>query len=94
MKNFKTVISKASLFFFLILIFQFSSLLKTHAQYPGISDDIAKHRKGTLIIQAKRGGKVTVEQLSHEFWFGCAISNGFVGARCLKMMSGTMVKNF
>lgn len=90
MKNFKTVISKASLFFFLILIFQFSSLLKTHAQYPGISDDIAKHRKGTLIIQAKRGGKVTVEQLSHEFWFGCAISNGFVGGS----MSENDVRNY
>lgn len=90
MKNFKTVISKASLFFFLILIFQFSSLLKTHAQYPGISDDIAKHRKGTLIIQAKRGDKVTVEQLSHEFWFGCAISNGFVGGS----MSENDVRNY
>ncbi|MEO5601605.1 MAG: endo-1,4-beta-xylanase [Cyclobacteriaceae bacterium] len=79
MKNFKTVISKGSLGFFLILIFQFSSLPKTHGQYPGINDDINKHRKGTLIIQAKRGDRVTVEQLDHEFWFGCAISNGFVG---------------
>lgn len=90
MKNFKTIISKASLGFFLILIFQFPSLLKTHAQYPGISDDIAKHRKGTLIIQAKRGDKVTVEQLSHEFWFGCAISNGFVGGS----MSENDVRNY
>ena len=90
MKNFKTVISKASLFFFLILIFQFSSLLKTHAQYPGINDDSNKHRKGTLIIQAKRGDKVTVEQLSHEFWFGCAISNGFVGGS----MSENDVRNY
>jgi GH35 family endo-1,4-beta-xylanase len=51
---------------------------KAMAQYPKIDDDIAKHRKGELIVKAKPGDKVTIEQLSHEFWFGCAISNGFV----------------
>ena len=52
--------------------------LKTKAQYNGIEDDIAKHRKGELIVKAKPGDKVTVEQLRHEFWFGAAIANGFV----------------
>lgn len=51
------------------------------AQYPAINDDIAKHRKGELLIKAKPGDKVTVEQLSHEFWFGCAISNSLAGGR-------------
>ncbi len=55
------------------------------AQYPGISDDIARYRKGVLTVRAKPGDAVMVEQLSHEFWFGCAISNGFV--------SGSMPEN-
>lgn len=36
---------------------------------------IDKHRKGELIILAKPGEKIMIEQLSHEFWFGCALSN-------------------
>ena len=50
------------------------------AQYPGITDDIARHRKGVLTVRAKPGDAVMVEQLGHEFWFGCAISNGFVSS--------------
>jgi len=52
-------------------------LVPAYAQYEGINNDIAKNRKGTLIIKAKKGQKVIVEQLQHEFWFGAAISNGF-----------------
>jgi endo-1,4-beta-xylanase len=58
-----------------ILLF---TCLETRAQYPGIDDDIARYRKGMLTIKAGPGDAVTVEQLRHEFWFGCAISNGFV----------------
>lgn len=36
---------------------------------------INENRKGVLTIVAKPGSKVMVEQLSHEFWFGCAITN-------------------
>lgn len=50
-----------------------------YGQYPGIDDSIAKYRKGEIVVKAKRGDKVTIEQLSHEFWFGCAISNSIVG---------------
>jgi GH35 family endo-1,4-beta-xylanase len=52
-----------------------------HAQFTGINDDIARHRKGQLVIQAKPGAKITIEQQSHEFWFGCAISNSLAGGR-------------
>ncbi len=48
------------------------------AQYPGINDSIAKYRKGEITIKAKRGSQVNVEQLKHEFWFGCAIPNSLV----------------
>jgi len=59
--------------FLLILII----LKVAFAQYDGINDNIARHRKGTLIIKAKRGSLVVVEQVKHEFWFGAAISNQF-----------------
>lgn len=32
-------------------------------------------RKGTFHIQGKPGERVEIVQLSHEFWFGCAISS-------------------
>ena len=62
---------------FLILILQ-GSFLQTQAQYAGIDEDITKHRKGKLEVKAKPGARVSIEQLRHEFWFGCAIANGFV----------------
>jgi endo-1,4-beta-xylanase len=62
---------------FLILVCQ-GWVQEIRAQYSGIEDDIAKHRKGELVIKAERGAKVKVEQLRHEFWFGCAIANGFI----------------
>ena len=61
-----------------ILQFIFTGLF---SQYPGIENDIAKLRKGELIIKAKPGAKISVEQLRHEFWFGCAITNGMVSDR-------------
>ena len=36
---------------------------------------IEEHRKGSLHIKGKPGEMVKVEQLKHEFWFGCAISS-------------------
>ncbi|HNR05963.1 MAG TPA: endo-1,4-beta-xylanase [Saprospiraceae bacterium] len=53
--------------------------LSVQAQYPGIADDINRHRKGVLKVRANPGDMVTVEQLRHDFWFGCALSNGFGG---------------
>lgn len=46
------------------------------AQNSEIDKSIASTRKGELIIKAKHGTQVTVEQVSHEFWFGCAIPDG------------------
>ncbi len=36
---------------------------------------IRQHRMGTLVVQTRPGAKVTVEQVRHEFWFGCALPN-------------------
>ena len=69
-----------------------------HAQYATINADIAKYRKGELIIRAQPGDQVTVEQRSHEFWFGCAISNGLAGGHWsdedLKKYKEHFLKNF
>jgi endo-1,4-beta-xylanase len=61
-----------------------------YAQYPGIENDIARHRMGEITVQAKPGDNVTVEQLRHEFWFGAALSNGFGSGR----MSESDYKNY
>jgi GH35 family endo-1,4-beta-xylanase len=48
------------------------------AEKSQMEQSIDRNRKGSLIIKAKPGDKVHVEQVSHEFWFGCAIPNSFV----------------
>jgi GH35 family endo-1,4-beta-xylanase len=62
-----------------IFLLDYTCPIKIKAQYPGINDSIAKYRKGELMIRTKRGARVTVEQLRHEFWFGCAIPNSLAG---------------
>ncbi len=48
------------------------------AQKSEMEQSIDRNRKGELVIKAKRGANVKVEQIAHEFWFGCAIPNSFV----------------
>ena len=52
-----------------------------YGQNKDLNSQIDKHRKGKLIVRGKPGDKVIVEQLSHQFWFGCAISNGMVAGQ-------------
>ena len=40
-----------------------------------IDPAIAAVRMGELTVKAKKGEKIAIEQLRHQFWFGCAISN-------------------
>ena len=79
MENLHLSINKLIICYFTISLFQITFLPESDAQYPGINESISKYRKGELIIKAKPGDKVFVEQLSHEFWFGCAISNSIAG---------------
>lgn len=39
------------------------------------------HRKGEIVVKAKPGSKIQIEQQEHEFWFGCAISDGIFNGR-------------
>ena len=42
---------------------------------------IREHRMGNLVVKAKPGAEVHVEQLRHEFWFGAALSSGAFSGR-------------
>jgi len=66
-----------------VLVFSLllASNLNSFSQYPGIDEAIAENRKVKIMIKTKPGDKVSVEQLSHEFWFGCAITNSIASAR-------------
>jgi GH35 family endo-1,4-beta-xylanase len=46
-----------------------------------IDEMIRKNRMGELVIEAKPGASVRVEQVRHEFWFGAAISSSVFGGR-------------
>ena len=50
-------------------------LLVLCTSFAHASSPIDSLRKGTLHIQGRPGEVVKVEQLKHEFWFGCAISS-------------------
>lgn len=50
-------------------------------QLDELNKNIDKHRKGTITVKARAGAKVEIEQLSHEFWFGCAIPDGVFNDR-------------
>jgi endo-1,4-beta-xylanase len=79
MKNCNPLIKKLINCFLTISLIGVAYLPATNAQYSGINDSITKHRKGQLIIKAKRGSQVIIEQVRHEFWFGCAIPNSLAG---------------
>lgn len=79
MKKIASPIKRKIFFLIIVSILTTLHLVVTNAQYQGINESIAKYRKGELVIKAKPGDKVSVEQLGHEFWFGAAITNSIVG---------------
>jgi GH35 family endo-1,4-beta-xylanase len=46
-----------------------------------LDEAIRAHRTGTLIIQARPGAQISVEQLKHEFWFGATLPTGMFEGR-------------
>ena len=85
---------KISLVFLLTVTTLFSYAEKKSA----IDQSIDKYRKGQLIVKAKKGATVSVEQIRHEFWFGCAISdqifNGSASTADVKQYKELFLKNF
>ncbi len=85
----------------LLFLFVIAILLTANSGFSQNSElnaSIDKIRKGTLIVNTKPGAKVKIEQLKHEFWFGCAISNGVfdgsMSAENQKMYKEKFLENF
>ncbi len=64
------------------------------AQGSVTDESVNRYRKGELIIKAKPGEKVSIEQLSHEFWFGCCISNGIFDGSVSESNARQYMKKF
>jgi endo-1,4-beta-xylanase len=98
MKHLNQSIRKFIFCLFALSALQIMYVQEAKAQFPGIDESIATNRKGELTIKTKPGARVIVEQLSHEFWFGCAISNSLAGGSMqendLRKYKETFLKNF
>ena len=63
----------------LVFVLQFLTVFSAWAQNRETEKSINTIRKGEITILTKPGVEIKIEQVSHEFWFGCAISNGVFG---------------
>jgi len=81
-----------------IFLLTISTLLSYAEKKSTIDQSIDNHRKGELIVKAKKGATVSVQQLKHEFWFGCALAdqlfNGSASANDVKQYKELFLKNF
>ena len=57
-----------------LMLFQFAGASPKSEKEPSVYN----HRMGELTVKTKPGATVKIEQVAHEFWFGCAIPNSFV----------------
>ncbi len=68
------------------------------AQKSELEKSIDEHRKGEIVVKAKPGAKIQIEQQEHEFLFGCAISDGIFNGRAsdndVKMYKQIFLQNF
>jgi len=83
--------------FLIALIFIFNGKI-TQGQDNDFDNAIKKNRMGTITVECPSGTEVFVEQLEHEFWFGCAISNGIFNGSASdydqKMYKEKFLQNF
>lgn len=82
----------------LIVLFSVVFLGCSQPKISEIDQSIAEIRKGMITVKAPRGERVTIEQLRHQFWFGCAISNsafnGSMSESDLKQYKEKFLENF
>ncbi len=82
----------------MIIIFLFAQASEIRAQDFDIGQSIAKNRKGEIIVKAKPGVQIRVEQQSHAFWFGCALGdaifNGSASEEDIKQYKEKFLENF
>lgn len=71
--------------FHLCLVFSFLFFaLSVTARDADTDQSIARHRKGSMIVKARPGAEIIIEQIRHEFWFGCAIPDGIFNGSASK----------
>jgi GH35 family endo-1,4-beta-xylanase len=75
-----------------------AGLQENYTLNPAVNKAIEENRKGEITVIARKGATIKVEQLRHEFWFGCAISNGLAGnswsAETKKIYKEKFLENF
>ena len=84
MKSIKCLIKRRIAVVLMMAVALLLQILVCTAQNSDIEQSIASIRKGELIIKAKPGSKISVEQVAHEFWFGCAIPDGIFNGSASK----------
>lgn len=62
-----------------LILFLIFFVFGISAQTTELDTSIETNRKGNITIKANRGAIVNIEQVKHEFWFGCALPNGLFG---------------
>ena len=67
--------------FALFCMLLLAATLQSVAADEGTDAAIRKYRMGTIVVRTVPGATVKVTQLSHEFWFGTAISTGMFSDR-------------
>ena len=87
-----------TLFHFLYVVFSLHFMFSSHAQNTDYEKSIAENRMGEIVVKAKPGSSVAIEQLEHEFWFGCAIADKIFDGRASeynrKMYKEKFLQNF
>ena len=98
MKLIKCLLKKRIIVVLMMAVLPLLQFSVCTAQNSKIDQSIASNRKGELIIKAKRGATVRVEQVSHEFWFGCALTdqifNGSASESDVKQYKEKFLENF
>ena len=98
MKTTRCLFKKGITTVILVPVLSLSQFPICKAQNSEIDNSIAANRKGELIVKAKPGAEVSVEQISHEFWFGCAlpdqIFNGSAPKSEVDQFKENFLKNF
>ncbi len=81
MKRFIISVQKKFLSVIVFSLVIFCSASDIAGQVTNLDKAIPANRKGEIVVKAKAGSEVEIEQLSHEFWFGCAIPDGVFNGR-------------
>lgn len=79
----------------LCLVFSFLFFaLSVTARDADTDQSIARHRKGSMIVKARPGAEIIIEQIRHEFWFGCAIPDGIFNGSASKSSTEQFKQKF